>query len=216
MRRSIFPGELPEHVLFSDTTPAPGARLVDPDEDDAGIDFTPVPRIRKRRNGWTDVRQREFIVALARCGSVSAAARHVGSTTRSAYRLLDAPGADSFAAAWDRAISEGYARVRDAALARSLHGAFVPVYRRGKLARVEHRHNDKLAIALLSSRDQNIDEYRRSAVMRRAHKADLAALDEARAQRIRSISDAEAYYRSEVDQLVEKIHLGPEPRIRSL
>jgi hypothetical protein len=68
---------------------------------DTGLDFTPVPRQRRRRDGWSEERQKAFIVALAVCGTVSKAARAVGSTARSAYRLLDSPGADSFAAAWD-------------------------------------------------------------------------------------------------------------------
>src|SRR5207244_1523745 len=102
------------------------------------IAFDPVPRLRNHRSGWTEDRQRAFIAALARCGSVSAAARHVGMTARGAYRLLDAEGADSFARAWDEAIEQGFASVQAGALDRALHGAFVPVYRRGKLDRVEH------------------------------------------------------------------------------
>jgi hypothetical protein len=74
-----FPLELPEHALggASDDTP--------------DIPFTPVERLRRRRTGWSGDRQRAFIATLARCGSVAAAARSVGMTARSAYRLCDAP-----------------------------------------------------------------------------------------------------------------------------
>jgi hypothetical protein len=71
------------------------------------IAFDPVPRQRARRRGWSEARQRGFIFALSRCASVRAAARAVGMSPRSAYALVEAPGADSFAAAWDRAIDEG-------------------------------------------------------------------------------------------------------------
>jgi hypothetical protein len=77
-----FPLELPEHALggASDDTP--------------DIPFTPVERLRRRRNGWSADRQRAFINTLATCGSVAAAARSVGMTARSAYRLCDAPSGD--------------------------------------------------------------------------------------------------------------------------
>ena len=48
------------------------------------LDFTPVPRERARRDGWTETRQRAFIAALDQLGSVAHAARVVGMTKRSA------------------------------------------------------------------------------------------------------------------------------------
>ncbi len=144
------------------------------------IDFTPVPRLRARRRGWSEGRQRAFIFALSRCGSVARAARAVGMSPRSAYLLLDAPGADSFAEAWDEAIDEAIERVRADALQRALGGAFVPVYRRGKVVRVEHRQCDALAIALLKGGPKEIDDYRRTAVSRRKLRQDFAELDRAR------------------------------------
>ena len=171
--------------------------------------FAPVPRLRNRRHGWTEDRQRQFIAALARCGSVSAAARHVGMTARTAYRLLDAEGAGDFARAWDEAADIGLERLRCDALERAIDGAWVPVYRRGKLVRVEHRKSDRLAIAMLSGRPTEVEAYRRSALSRHEHRRDLAELDAARAERDRRLAEAEADFRAEVDRLVERIHLGP-------
>ena len=74
-------------------------------EDEAELlafDFTPVPRRRVRRDGWSEEKQRLFIALLAKSGCVARAARAVGMTPRSAYRLLDADGADSFAEATGR------------------------------------------------------------------------------------------------------------------
>jgi hypothetical protein len=161
------------------------------------------------RNGWTEERQRGFIAALAECGSVSRAARAVGMSPRSAYRLMDADGADSFAAAWDQAIDLGIERVRIEALHRALNGAAVAVYRRGKLVRVETRFNDRLAISLLNGQDKTIDAYRRTAVSRRAYRQDLKAYDEAKAER-------EAEYQRELERMIESAKLNRQPRVRML
>ena len=199
MRKPTFPESLPADALA----------WTERGDDAPDIPFTPVPRLRRRRDGWSEQRQRLFIATLAICGTVSAAARAVGSTARSAYRLLDAPGADSFAAAWDAAIDQGYARMQAEALERALKGAFVPIYKRGKLDRVEHRRCDKLAIALLGGKDRDPLLARRLAVTRREHRLDLAARDAAEAERDRRIAEAEEAYQAEVQQLIEKLHPGP-------
>jgi len=197
MHKPDFPDTLPADAF------APPAAA--PDADESAIDFTPVPRRRARRSGWTDDRQRGFIAALARCGSVSAAAKHVGMTARTAYKLLDAPGAESFAAAWDAAIDLGFARVEIDALDRALHGSFVPIYRRGKLSRVEHRRNDRLAIALLSGKDKSIDVYRASALSRCQHRADLRDLDCLRDERAERLAQVEQDYHASVERLVQVV-----------
>lgn len=63
--------------------------------------FRPVP-LRGRRDGWSEVRQCAFLAQLYVTGSVSAAARAVGISRASAYRLRERAGAESFAFAWDR------------------------------------------------------------------------------------------------------------------
>ena len=169
MRHPHFPTTLPANLLPS-TVGEPAA-----------IPFTPDPRKRRRHDGWTEQRQRGFIHALVACGSVSAAARHVGKTARSAYRLLDAPGATEFAQAWDAAIECGIDRTRSDALHRALHGQLVPIYRRGKLQRVELRKSDKLALGLLSGtrRDGAASGPQQYAEDRAAHRADQRLLDAA-------------------------------------
>lgn len=84
--------------------------------------FTPVPMARRRADGWTPLKQRRFIVALDAMGAVGPAARAVGMSRASAYRLRERPGAESFAAAWDRAIEAGQARMWDAAMERAIDG----------------------------------------------------------------------------------------------
>ena len=183
------------------------------------IPFTPVPRQRARRRGWSEGRQRAFVFALSRCGSVARAARAVGMSPRSAYLLLDAPGAGSFAEAWDRAIDEGVERVRSDALQRALGGAFVPVYKRGKLVRVEHRQSDALAIALLNGNGKDIDDYRRTAVSRRKLRQDFAELDRQREEEQRRKDQVWAEHQAILDRLEHDRLLARasrQPRIRQL
>lgn len=65
--------------------------------------FAPVP-VKRRADGWTPLRQCEFIGMLAETGSVSAAAEFVGMARETAYRLRRRRGAEEFAAAWDAAV----------------------------------------------------------------------------------------------------------------
>ena len=63
MTQPSFPATLPDHTLA-----ASGDDMPD-------IPFTPIERLRRRRNGWSADKQRAFIATLSRCGSVAAAAR---------------------------------------------------------------------------------------------------------------------------------------------
>lgn len=203
MRKPKFPETLPADAL--------------PD-DEAFIAFTPVPRLRRRRNGWTEQRQHAFIAALARCGSVAGAARAIGMTTRSAYRLLDAEGADDFARAWDEAADQGFARVQMRSLERSLNGDWVPIYRKGKLWRVERRHCDRLAIALLSSGGKDMDGHRiHAASRRRKLRQDFAELDRQQAAEQAAREESQRLYWKEIDRIMQAAaRRRPEPRIRTL
>jgi hypothetical protein len=68
----------------------------------AFLRFDPVP-VRAQHNGWAPALQLRFILALARGAGPDEAARSLGRTRQSVYRLRKKPGAQSFAAAWDRA-----------------------------------------------------------------------------------------------------------------
>ena len=180
------------------------------------IDFTPVPRRRNRRGGWSEQAQRDFIACLQRTGSVAASARAVGRTASTAYRLLDAEGADSFALAWDKAYEEGLRRLREDSLDRALNGALVPVYRKGRLVRVEHRRNDRLAIALLGGRNREIDWYRQGALRRHVYKMELKAADEERADAKRREAEAQRAYHEELQAMLDKARAMHAPRVRRL
>lgn len=127
--------------------PAPAAE----EPTDESIAFDPVP-LRGRRDGWTDERQRAFIAALARIGSVSTAAKHAGKTRRSAYKLRRRPGAESFAAAWDEAAQRGRINLHDHVIDRALNGATTPIFRQGRQTGTMFRYYDSLAHSVLSGR----------------------------------------------------------------
>jgi hypothetical protein len=79
--------------------------LTDDPEIVALLDFEPVPRKCKRRNGWTPANQRGFIAGLAETGDADGAAEAVGLTARGAYDLRKSPDHEPFFAAWDKALA---------------------------------------------------------------------------------------------------------------
>lgn len=124
--------------------------------------FTPVP-VAPRRDGWTPDRQRGFIQALGRVGSVATAARSVGRTARSAYRLRARPDAAEFAVAWDCAVDRGADNMRDHFVDRALNGAIVPRFYAGRQVGVVHRFYDRCGLAVLSGGGKGVAERLRNA-----------------------------------------------------
>ena len=173
------------------------------DEAPDPIAFDPVPRRRRRKDGWTEELQREFIACLQRSGSVTLACRAVGKSARTAYKLLEVDGADSFAIAWDKAVTEGLASLRQDSIGRALSGSLVPVYRRGRLVRVEHRRNDRLAIALLGNRDNEINRHRHNALRSHGKKMEWQAIDRAAEERKQREIDAKQAYDEEIQRILD-------------
>ena len=114
--------------------------------------FHPVP-LRGRRDGWTPLRQAEFIGQLAVTRSVSAAARRVGMARESAYRLRGRAGAGSFAAAWDAALGLPAAAPKITLpdlYQRIANGTLQPVVQRGRLLGVVQKHDNAAILSLLA------------------------------------------------------------------
>ncbi|MBW8755112.1 MAG: hypothetical protein JF595_13360 [Sphingomonadales bacterium] len=97
--------------------------------------FAPVP-LRRRADGWTPRKQAAFLGALAETGSVCAAARRVGMSRETAYRLRAKPGAGSFAAAWDAVMGRKVPQRRKVTgvelRQRALFGLLKPLMFRGR------------------------------------------------------------------------------------
>jgi len=127
-------------------------------------DFDPVP-VRARKDGWTPERQREFIRLLHVTRNIGKAARTVGMSRRSAYRLRDKPGAESFAAAWDAAFALRPRPVRvDIAQLwhRALFGKVKPVVRGGRqIGTITQPDNDAL-LKLYDRVERNCRNFDRS------------------------------------------------------
>ena len=111
--------------------------------------FTPVPRQRIRHDGWSADKQNAFIEALAQYGIVRAAAEKVGMHPASAYKLREADGAESFAAAWDKALKTGMAQLVDIAMDRAIHGVAVPHFYKGEQVGERRWFDNKLLMFMM-------------------------------------------------------------------
>ena len=122
--------------------------------------FRPVP-LRARRDGWSKARQCAFLAQLYLTGSAAAAARSVGMSRASAYRLRARAGAESFAAAWDRVLTppgagrcsnarEDFRKVTDAALLLRLETPLVqPVVYRGRMVGIRRKADNSALLRLV-------------------------------------------------------------------
>ena len=115
-------------------------------------DFHPAPT-RKQHAGWTAERQRRFIDTLSLTGSVGQASAAAGVSSRSAYRLRNKAGAESFAAAWDAAQTMAATRLAAIAFDRAVNGRAERFYKNGELAMERRMPSDYLLTWLLARLD---------------------------------------------------------------
>lgn len=122
--------------------------------------FVPVP-LRRRRDGWTAVRQGEFVGWLAETGSVSEAAARVGASRESVYQLRRREGAEHFAAAWEFALAAGqgdipaFPKLTGWALSEAAHRGLVTVrMRRGRYAGCSRRPSTSALLRVLAQFDR--------------------------------------------------------------
>jgi hypothetical protein len=117
--------------------------------------------LRARADGWSEARQCAFLAQLYVTGSVAAAARTVGMTRTSAYRLRGRAGAESFAAMWDRvltspgcghvvALKPDFRKVTVETLHSWLETGFVqPVIYRGRMCGIRRKPDNTTLFRLL-------------------------------------------------------------------
>jgi hypothetical protein len=115
------------------------------------IPFEPVA-VRPRHDGWTAERQIAFIEKLADCGSVTAAAKHVGMSRESARKLRRHYRARDFRDAWDAAVDCGYAELEEAALERAKNGVARPIFHQGEQIGERRHFDERLTMFLLRFR----------------------------------------------------------------
>lgn len=114
----------------------------------AFADYMPV-ELRHRHDGWTAVRQVEFLIALSETACVEDACRAVGLSPASAYALRRRIDAAAFRAAWDSALDYGVGRLADAALSRALHGVSRPVFYKGEQVGERRYYDERLTMFIL-------------------------------------------------------------------
>jgi hypothetical protein len=99
---------------------------------------------------WTAPKMAAFLRQLSATHSVSAAARSVGMSRQSAYRLRSRLKGGAFDLAWDVAFHHSYDNLAHAALERALNGVEVPVFHRGEQVGSYRRFDERLTVALLA------------------------------------------------------------------
>jgi hypothetical protein len=123
--------------------------------------FDPVP-LRAQHNGWTPALQLRFVLALARGAGPDEAARALGRSRQSVYRLRKKPGAEEFAAAWDKALA--FARSAAAAGRSPVPGLggvdtiLVPRIYRGRLVGFVQREDVGATMRVLGRLDRLADQ----------------------------------------------------------
>lgn len=106
----------------------------------------PPPRPGDR---WTAVKMAAFLRQLSATHSVSAAARAVGMSRQSAYRLRSRLKGGAFDLAWDVAFHHSYDNLAHAALERALNGVEIPIFHKGEQVGAYRRYDERLTLALL-------------------------------------------------------------------
>jgi hypothetical protein len=113
---------------------------------------------RKRRcDGLTPERQVIFLDALSRCGVAADAARAAGVSRDTVYNLRNRAEGRAFALGWDAAMLMSRGRVSDELHSRAMNGVVERIYRNGELWGERHRHDNRLAMAVLTRLDRQIE-----------------------------------------------------------
>ncbi len=125
-----------------------------PAGDDTADAQLPATTVCDRHDGWTPAKQAAFLRELAATHNVSAAAKAVGMSRQSAYRLRARLRGLPFDKAWEAAFVTRFDVLAEAALDRALHGVEVPHYHRGELIGTSRKFDERLTVALLAMRAQ--------------------------------------------------------------
>lgn len=107
------------------------------------------PHKPARHDSWPLDTQAAFLRALSATHSVSEAARSVGKSRQSAYRLRSRLKGQPFDLAWEVAFHHSYDVLAHTALERALNGVEVPVFFQGEQVGSYRRFDERLTVALL-------------------------------------------------------------------
>ena len=105
---------------------------------------------RKRHDGWTEIRTRIFLRALAETGCVRDACARAHISSVSAYRMRKRDA--KFAEAWEKALDESVPTLEQAAWERAVEGWDEVVWKDGVEVSRKRRYSDALLRFLLDRR----------------------------------------------------------------
>ncbi len=108
----------------------------------------------ERHDGWTPGKQAAFLQALAATHCVSEAARSVGMSRQSAYKLRARLKGEPFDIAWQAAFRLQYDALLEATVERAIKGVEVPHFHKGELIHTSRRFDERAAVALLAMRSR--------------------------------------------------------------
>ena len=126
---------------MSDQTPVEPARAL--------VEFTPVPRLKNRSDGWKPEIQRAFIEALADTGSVASACRMVGRSEGSAYSCAATRMAPGSPPRGPPRKATACCACRTQVLDRALNGVEAPLLYHGEIVATYRKHDNRLAAFIL-------------------------------------------------------------------
>lgn len=98
-----------------------------------------------RHKSWTRAKMALFLRELAASQSVTQAAKSVGLTRQSAYRLRNRLKGTPFDLGWEAALEMGFDQLAHAVMDRAVNGEEVPHYYKGELVGTHRRHDNALA-----------------------------------------------------------------------
>ena len=137
---------------------ASGVTIVGAPADEA----TPGPRVRRARvDGLSGVKQAVFLEGYAEGLTVEEAAARAQVSVSALYSFANRAAGWAFAVAWDAAAHRRRRRFADHLMDRSLKGQ-TEVLRGedGRLVGTRHRHDNRLAMAMLTRADRKAEAYR--------------------------------------------------------
>lgn len=132
----------------AEALPLVSTRLVDPAAAPSGPGRAP------RHDGWTPEKERIFFRTLASTGVVADACRACGMSRDAAYNRRNSASGRAFALAWEAAHVLARPAMADDVQSRARHGVIDKIYRNGELVAERHRHDNRLAMAVLTRLDR--------------------------------------------------------------
>lgn len=120
--------------------------------DCAPSDCAPLGPPGGEQQRWSRAKQVAFLQHLSASHSVAAAARSVGMSRQSAYRLRARLKGQPFDLAWSAAFDGVFGALAHAAMERAIHGVPVPYFHNGEVVHVGRRFDERLTLGLLRMR----------------------------------------------------------------